>query len=121
MSRRIIRFAVMEQFEDNRPTGCCHVYSFGELTPKLLVSREDYIKAVQIIAYCSTLFDAEIWAFVLMSTHFHFVLKGSPEQCQAFGDKVMKLLLLYVNRSRGKKLYSISQVLVSTLIRGRHV
>lgn len=104
----------MELYEDNTPTGCCHVYSYGEDTPKLLVSRADFIKAVQITAWCSTLFDVKILAFVWMNSHFHFVLKGTPTECHAFGKKVMQLLLLYVNRTRGEKVYLPSQVLVST-------
>lgn len=104
----------MTEFYDNQWTGCCHVYSYGEDTPQLLVSRADFIKAVQIISYCSVLFGVEIWAFVLMDTHFHFVLKGSPEECRKFGEKVMQLLLLYINRSRRRKLYNPSSVLIST-------
>lgn len=104
----------MEQYEDLSPTGCCHVYSYGEDTPRLLASRADFIKAVQITAYCSTLFNVHILAFAWMNSHFHFVLKGAADDCQAFGDKVMQLLLLYVNRSRGRKLYFPTSVLVST-------
>ena len=104
----------MEQYEDNTSTGCCHVYSYGEDTPKLLGSRADFIKAVQITAWCSTLFDVEILAFAWMNSHFHFVLKGNPATCQAFGEKVMRLLLLYINRTRGAQVYLPSQVLVST-------
>ena len=104
----------MELYEDNTPTGCCHVYSYGEDTPKLLGSRADFIKAIQIMAWCATLFDVEILAFAWMNSHFHFVLKGDPAQCQAFGEKVMKLLLLYINRTRGEQVYLPSQVLVST-------
>lgn len=104
----------MEQYEDISPTGCCHVYSYGEDTPRLLASRADFIKAVQITAYCSTLFNVRILAFAWMNSHFHFVLKGAADDCQAFGDKVMQLLLLYVNRSRGRKLYFPTSVLVST-------
>lgn len=104
----------MEQYEDNTSTGCCHVYSYGEDTPKLLTSRKDFIKAVQIAAWCSTLFEVEILAFVFMNSHFHFVLKGDLSSCQTFGEKLMKLLLLYINRTRGEKVYLPSQVLVST-------
>ncbi|MCR5560713.1 MAG: hypothetical protein K6F58_02735 [Bacteroidales bacterium] len=104
----------MENYEDNTPTGCCHVYSYGEDTPKLLLSRKDFIKAVQIIAWCSLHFNVEVLAFALMNSHFHFVLRGTQEDCQAFGEKVMQLLLLYVNRIRERKLYMPSAVMVST-------
>lgn len=49
-----------------------------------------------------------------MNSHFHFVLKGAVDDCQAFGEKVMQLLLLYVNRTRQRKVYLPSAVLVST-------
>lgn len=104
----------MKEFNETEWTGCCHVYSYGEDTPKLMTSRADFIKAVQIVSYCSTLFKLEVLAFVLMDTHFHFVLKGGPAICQEFGGKVMKLLLLYINRSRKRKCYFPSSVLVST-------
>lgn len=43
--------------------------------------------------------DVVVLAYAVMSNHFHFILKGSHEQCQAFFARFRNLLDVYLSRT----------------------
>lgn len=92
--------------------GYYHVYSFGEDTPKLLVSDKEFVMAINLLAYCSGLFGCRIIAFVFMNSHFHLVLYGSEAECREFGMQLMRLILHRINRVR-ERAYELRKVAVS--------
>ena len=92
--------------------GYYHVYSFGEDTPKLLISDREFAMAVNLLAYCSTIIKCRIIAFVFMNSHFHLVLYGTEEECKQFGRQLMALILHRINRVRAMP-YNINNVAIS--------
>lgn len=92
--------------------GYYHVYSFGEDTPKLLISDKEFVMAINLLAYCSQLLACSIIAFVFMNSHFHLVLYGTEDECRQFGMQLMKLILHRINRIRERP-YEIRKVAVS--------
>ena len=88
--------------------GYYHVYSFGEDTPKLLTSQREFVVALNLLAYCSLIFDCKILAFAFMNSHFHLVLYGTEEECRLLGTKLMKMILHRINRGRNNP-YAISE------------
>ena len=65
-----------------------------------VIFENDIDRAVALvyIAVAAKTIGVEILAYALMSNHFHFILQGSEEQCQAFFDMVKKRLSLYFSR-----------------------
>ena len=92
--------------------GYYHVYSFGEDTPKLLIIEREFIVAMNILAYCSTVFNCRILVFIFMNSHFHLVLYGTEEECRAFGNKLMKMILHRINRDRAQP-YDFRRIAIS--------
>lgn len=92
--------------------GYYHVYSFGEDTPKLLTAEREFIVAMNILAYCSTIFKCRILVFIFMNSHFHLVLYGTEEECLAFGNKLMKMILHRINRNR-EQAYDFRDIAIS--------
>jgi len=99
--------------------GYYHVYSFGEDTPKLLTNPAEFVIAINILAYCTTIFDVKVMAFVMMHTHFHLVLYGTEEDCRELGMKLMRMILHRTNRGNEKP-YNPQEVSISAdLINGK--
>ena len=83
--------------------GYYHVYSFGEDTQRLLTTPAEFIIAINILAYCTTIFDVKVMAFVMMNTHFHLVLYGTEEECREFGMRLMRMILHRTNRGNERR------------------
>lgn len=61
-----------------------HVSSEALEKNDIFHSREDFVTAMNDVALCVLKYDVMILCFCLMSNHFHFVLKGSYQECYAF-------------------------------------
>ena len=65
-----------------------------------VIFENDIDRAIALvyIAIAARAVGVEILAYALMSNHFHFILQGSKEQCQAFFGFVKARLSLYFSR-----------------------
>lgn len=95
--------------------GYYHIYSYGEDTPRLIRNERSFIVAVNLLAYCSTIFEIEIIAYAIMNSHFHAVVRCTGEVAEAFSEKLMKLLVRRSNQD-GSEQYSVQNTSVSAKI-----
>lgn len=65
-------------------------------------NRQDFVAAMNDVAMCSLRFDVRILCFCLMSNHFHFVLKGTYEECRAFISEFKRICSLRMHISNGE-------------------
>lgn len=95
--------------------GYYHIYSYGEDTPRLIRNERSFIVAVNLLAYCSTIFEIELIAYAIMNSHFHAVVRCTGEVAEAFSEKLMKLLVRRSNQN-GSEQYSVQNTSVSAKI-----
>ena len=65
-------------------------------------SREDFVAAMNDIALCVLKYDVIILCFCLMSNHFHFVLKGSYQECYAFMSEFKRICAIRMRDKNGE-------------------
>lgn len=63
---------------------CWHFFSNGNDVDLMFADDSEFISGMNKIYIVSLKYEIVILAFVLMGTHFHFVLYGPFEQCRAF-------------------------------------
>lgn len=68
-----------------------HVSSKALEKNNIFQSREDFVTAMNDIAICLLRYDVAVLCFCLMNNHFHFVLKGSYQQCYAFMNEFKRI------------------------------
>lgn len=68
-----------------------HVSSKALEKNDIFHSREDFVTAMNDVAICVLRYDVVILCFCLMSNHFHFVLKGSYQECYAFMNEFKRI------------------------------
>lgn len=77
-----------------------HLCSDGNLTPDFIISRKDYVAAMNIVALCAANTGAVVVAFTLEDTHLHLFLYGTRDECVNFKKMFEATYCRYAARSR---------------------
>lgn len=78
-----------------------HLYTPGELTEIIFVSREDFSFGLTLTGVAKAMYpNLDIYAFELMSNHVHFILSGSEYDCREFFRSFSKKLKAFIVRHR---------------------
>ena len=64
--------------------GFYHICTDGRALPWMFQDNKDFISGINHIAICKLKTQVEIYAYVLMDNHVHFVIYGTLLQCKAF-------------------------------------
>lgn len=78
-----------------------HVYSDGRNQADLFLEREDFVFGMNRVAICASVSGVEIYAFCLMSNHFHFVLSGDSDATKHFIDAFKRSVGVYLHNKYG--------------------
>lgn len=78
-----------------------HVSSKALEKNDIFTSREDFVTAMNDVALCALRYDVMILCFCLMSNHFHFVLKGSYQECYAFMTEFKRICAIRMRDRSG--------------------
>ena len=78
-----------------------HVYTKGLEGNLIFRCREDYIVGMNYIAVCLSKCDVRIMAFVLMSNHVHFVVRGSYSEAMKFIDLYKRMVSRFISLKYG--------------------
>ena len=81
---------------------CYHVSSHGLERNDIFRCKEDFIQGMNDIAICVLGFDIRIIAFCLMSNHFHFVLRGTYEECRLFAEEYKRRCAIRMRSRNGE-------------------
>ena len=85
-----------------------HLCSDGNRTPDFIISRKDYVAAMNIVALCAANTEAGVVAFTLEDTHIHLFLFGTRKECVRFKDMFEGTYCRYAARNRdGIKPFSL--------------
>ena len=93
-----------------------HLCTPGKYQSILFRNQADYIQGMNLVALSACKFDKSvgIYAFELMSNHFHFVLEARKEDADAFYQDFYARLRRFLGRQgRGQELNSISYSLIA--------
>lgn len=77
-----------------------HYCADGQDSRNFIISRNDYIAAMNIIALCAANTEAAVVAFSLEDSHPHKLIFGTIEECAAFKEMFETLFRHYAVRSR---------------------
>lgn len=89
--------------QDTPVKNCWHFFSNGDDVDIMFAEECDYIYGMNRIYTVVIKYDIVILSFVLMSTHFHFVLYGSLEECKSFVHEFNRNISQYISKIRGEK------------------
>ena len=79
-----------------------HVSSKALEKNDIFQSMEDFVTGMNDVALCSLKYSVRILCFCLMSNHFHFVLKGSYQECMAFMQEFKRICAMRMRNARGE-------------------
>ena len=71
--------------------GYFHVYTKGLEDRLIFRDREDFIAGMNLVAVVCFSVEVRLLAFVLMSNHVHFVVRGSREEAERLRRVWMRL------------------------------
>jgi hypothetical protein len=77
-----------------------HLCSDGNETPEFIISRKDFIAAMNIVALCAANSGASVLAFTIQDTHLHLFLYGTRSDCVNFKEMFEKTFRRYVTQTR---------------------
>lgn len=77
-----------------------HVSSKALEKNDVFQSREDFVAAMNDVALCVLKYDVIILCFCLMSNHFHFVLKGTYQECYSFMNEFKRICAIRMSHRR---------------------
>lgn len=91
-------------------SNCWHFYSRGEDVDMMFYSADDFEAGMNRIYKIRLKHDVVILAFVLMDTHFHFLLYGGFDECNRFAHEFIRLTSQYIasKYKEHKKLLNVS-------------
>lgn len=78
-----------------------HVSSGALEKNDIFQSREDFVMAMNDIALCVLKYDVMILCFCLMSNHFHFVLKGTYQECYSLVSEFKRICAIRMRERNG--------------------
>lgn len=93
---------MVESFSD---CGFFHVCTDGNQLPWLFKDTEDFIQGVNRSAICTYLTGIQLYSFILMDNHVHFVCYGTKPACKDFINKYKNLSGKYISLKYGIKGY----------------
>lgn len=79
-----------------------HVSSEALEKNDVFQSREDFVTAMNDMALCVLKYDVVILCFCLMSNHFHFILRGSYQECYAFMCEFKRICAIRMRDRNGE-------------------
>lgn len=85
--------------------GYFHVYTKGLEDRLIFRDREDFIAGMNLVAVVCFSVEVRLLAFVLMSNHVHFVVRGSREEAERFINLYKNLLSRYLRRRYGAEMF----------------
>lgn len=75
-----------------------HLCTPGDLSGLLFRESKDFVYGMNLIAHAADVCKSvDIYTFVIMNNHFHFVLCGAEESCIAFFNFISKRLKRYLS------------------------
>ena len=77
-----------------------HLCSDGTLSRSFILSRKDFIAALNIVALCAANSSAIVLALALEDTHPHFLLYGTFEECFEFKQLFEAIYIRYAANTR---------------------
>lgn len=77
---------------------CWHFYSYGDSVDVIFHDEADFRAGMNRINSVLQGYDIKILAFVLMDTHFHFVLYGEFDSCNQFVHEYVRRTSMYLTR-----------------------
>ncbi len=77
-----------------------HLCSDGSLSRSFILSRKDFMAAINIVALCAANSSVIVLAFALEDTHPHFLLYGTFEECFAFKQLFESIYIRYAANTR---------------------
>lgn len=82
-----------------------HVYTKGLEDDVIFLERPDYIVGMNYVAVACFQTGVSILAFVLMSNHFHFVIKADRHEAERFISLYKQMVSRYILRKYGKSCF----------------
>lgn len=82
---------------------CWHFFSDGDKVDCMFYDEQDFRMGMNRVYITVQKYDIVILAFVLMDTHFHFVLYGDYQQCNEFAHDFMQRTSKYISVVHGDK------------------
>ena len=81
--------------------GNWHVFARGARRLELFRDKEDYLTFICLLQYALAISGCILWAFTLMTNHYHLVLRGSSAQLTACMRRLNMMYSTYHNRKYG--------------------
>lgn len=78
-----------------------HVFARGSRRMELFRDREDFLNFISILEYALAASGGVLWAFTLMTNHYHLVLRASSSQLTACMRRLNTMYSTYHNRKYG--------------------
>lgn len=85
------------EFESHGPFW--HLCTPGDLSGLLFRETKDFVYGMNLVAHAVAVHkkEVDIYTFVIMSNHFHFVLRGNQEDCISFFNFIFRRLKRYLS------------------------
>ena len=90
---------------------CYHLFLNHLSSGLLFKDREDYLTGWNRILLCQSKVGIVIYAFALMSNHFHFLIRGTAEQAEEFFSHYQKLTAMYMQTKYGEQAFGRKMVM----------
>lgn len=78
-----------------------HVFARGARRLDLFRDREDYLNFIGILQYALAVSGCVLWAFTLMTNHYHLVIYGASRELTACMRRLNSMYSTYHNRKYG--------------------
>lgn len=78
-----------------------HVFARGSRRMELFRDREDYLNFICILEYALAVSGSVLWAFTLMTNHYHLVIRATSDQLTACMRRLNTMYSTYHNRKYG--------------------
>lgn len=77
-----------------------HACSEGLEKSLIFNNKEEYITGMNHVPICLQKFEVVIICFCLMGNHFHFILRGSMQECLGFANEFKRMCSMMIKRSQ---------------------
>ena len=77
-----------------------HLCSDGNRSPDFIISKKDFVAAMNILALCAANTEAEVAAFTIEDTHLHILLYSTRQECVKFKKMFEATFIRYAARNR---------------------
>lgn len=80
---------------------CWHFHSDGNAVDAIFYDHDDFRHGMNRMFKVLQVFDVYVLAFVLMDTHFHFILYGGLDECSHFVREYIRQTSFYISKKYG--------------------